>query len=101
MASLFLWNNRVFIRLVLPDGPTARGATTSWWVCRSCGDDVLGASRCSAHDPDQREDRCCLVRLDQLKGVRTPAPRVVGPSGGTGFKQVLRLRPVVIHLVPG
>ena len=35
---------------VLPDGPTARGATTSWWVYRSRGDELHGASRCSADD---------------------------------------------------
>jgi hypothetical protein len=37
-------------RQALPDGPTARGAATSWRVYRSGLGLRLGASRCSALD---------------------------------------------------
>jgi hypothetical protein len=66
---------------VLPDGPPARRAATSWRVYRSWWGELLWASRCSADKvPDQREDRRGLGRLDQLKrraNARPPRRRPV------------------------
>jgi hypothetical protein len=57
-----------FRERVLPDGPTARGAATSWRLYLSCWYEPLWASRWSAiYHPDQREDLLCLFHLDQLK----------------------------------
>jgi hypothetical protein len=53
---------------VLPDGPTARGAATSWRMYRSWWGELHWSSRWSGDDDsDHREDRCCLVRQDKLK----------------------------------
>ena len=66
---------------VLPDGPPARRAATSWRVYRLGQDDLLWASRCSVDKiPDQREGPCCRFCRDKFKrraNARPPRRRPV------------------------
>ena len=73
-----VWGSKGCLETVLPDGPTSRGASTSWWVCLvlqgvSCMGPPVGRRM---HDSDQWEDRCFLVCPDELK--RRVNARAVG-----------------------
>src|SRR5271168_5313306 len=84
--AVFMSKSMINEEEVLPDGPPARRAATSWRVYLFWVDRVWVASRWSESNAEQREGRCILSRPDRYKSHEVTAPRAVGRPQDLSFQ---------------